>query len=254
MRSIFFPHAGSIAATMAAALIVAGCGGPAGTGEPGILDRLATFDRQDGFIDLYWDADGGRLLLGIDRFDAPLLYQSSLARGVGSNDLGLDRGQLGRTRVVRFERSGPKILLVEDNLAYRARSDDPLDRVFRRLDAVCEMVVRRRNRKGGCLIGNLSTTLSDTHPAFRKRLGACFDEMASEFQTHLDEAAASRGLSGDQDTGEMARYIVSVIEGAIMLSRTHRDISVIERHVQHLKEDLKRSFQTADQLKGAMSR
>ncbi len=131
---------------------------------------------------------------------------------------------------------------------------DPLDRVLRRLDAVCDMVVRRRNRKGGCLIGNLSTTLSDTHPAFRKRLGECFDEMASEFRVHLDEAAASLGLSGDQDTGEMARYIVSVIEGAIMLSRTHRDVSVIERQVHHLKEDIRRSFQTTGRLEGAMSR
>ena len=128
--------------------------------------------------------------------------------------------------------------------------DDPLDRVFRRLDAVCERVVRRRNRKGGCLIGNLSTTLSDTHPAFRKRLGECFDEMASEFQVHLDEAAASGGVSGDQDTGEMARYIVSVIEGAIMLTRTHRDLNVIERQVRHLKEDLTRSFQTAEATNG----
>ena len=128
--------------------------------------------------------------------------------------------------------------------------DDPLDRVFRRLNAVCERVVRRRNRKGGCLIGNLSTTLSDTHPAFRKRLGECFDEMASEFEVHLDEAAASGGVSGDQDTGEMARYIVSVIEGAIMLSRTHRDLNVIERQVRHLKEDLKRSFQTAEATNG----
>ena len=127
-------------------------------------------------------------------------------------------------------------------------SNDPLDRVFRRLDAVCDMVVRRRNRKGGCLIGNLSTTLSDTHIAFRKRLGECFDEMAAEFRVHLDEAAAYRGLSGDQDIGELARYIVSVIEGAIMLSRTHRDVSVIERQVHHLKEDLKRSFQNREAI------
>ena len=124
--------------------------------------------------------------------------------------------------------------------------NDPLDRVFRRLDAVCEMVVRRRGRKGGCLIGNLSTALSDTHPAFRKRLGECFDEMALEFRVHLDEAAANRGLSGDQDTWEMARYIVSVIEGAIMLTRTHRDVHLVERQLHHLKEDLKRTFQTAD--------
>ncbi len=124
--------------------------------------------------------------------------------------------------------------------------NDPLDRVFRRLDAVCEMVVRRRNRKGGCLIGNLSTTLSDTHPAFRKRLGECFDEMASEFQVHLDEAAASRRLSGDHNTGEMARYIVSVIEGAIMLTRTHRDVDLIRRQIHHLKEDIKRLFQAEE--------
>ena len=108
------------------------------------------------------------------------------------------------------------------------------------------MVVRRRNRRGGCLIGNLSTALSDTHTAFRKRLGECFDEMALEFQVHLDEAVASRELSGDQDTGEMARYIVSLIEGAIMLSRTHRDVNVIERQVRHLKEDVKRSFQNRE--------
>jgi hypothetical protein len=153
-----------------------------------------------------------------------------------------------------IERRFPKNATVVEEGLPGDGENDPLDQVFRRLDAVCEMVVRRRNRKGGCLIGNLSTTLSDTHPAFRKRLGECFDEMASEFQVHLDEAAANYGLSGDQDTDEMARYIVSVIEGAIMLTRTHRDVNVIERQVHHLKEDVKRSFQTTDQLKGAMSR
>ena len=53
-----------------------------------------------------------------------MIYQSSLARGVGSNDLGLDRGQLGATRIVRFVKSGPKVLLMEDNLAFRADSEN----------------------------------------------------------------------------------------------------------------------------------
>jgi DNA-directed RNA polymerase specialized sigma subunit len=57
----------------------------------------------------------------------------------------------------------------------------------------------------------------------------------------------------DLDTEEMARYIVSVIEGAIMLTRTHRDDNVIKRQVHHLREDIKRSFQTTDQRKGEMS-
>jgi Met-zincin/Domain of unknown function (DUF5117) len=89
---------------------------------------LTAFDRVAGFIDLYWDADSGRILLDIETLDEPFIYQSSLARGIGSNDLGLDRGQLGSTRVVRFVRSGPKVLLVEDNLAYRAVSDNTDER------------------------------------------------------------------------------------------------------------------------------
>ena len=133
-----------------------------------------------------------------------------------------------------------------DRIEKSVGASDPLERVFRRLDAVGQMVVRRRNRKGGCLIGNLSLALSDTHPAFRKRLGECFDEMALEFQSHLDEAAGNSGLSGNQDTKEMARYIVSVIEGAIMLTRTHCDVHLIERQLQHLKDDIMRSFQSPD--------
>ena len=117
---------------------------------------------------------------------------------------------------------------------------DPLELVFRRLDAAAEMVVRRRNRKGGCLIGNLSTALSDTRPEFRKRLAECFDEMAAEFQLPLAAAAADRGL--DVDSWEIARYIVSVIEGAIMLSRTQRVIGLIQQQIQRLKDDIRRSF------------
>ncbi len=85
---------------------------------------LSSFDRLEGFVDLYWDADTGRVLIEVEDFDEPFIYQSSLSRGVGSNDLGLDRGQLGSTRIVRFVRSGPKVLLVEDNLAFRALSDN----------------------------------------------------------------------------------------------------------------------------------
>ena len=102
---------------------LASCGKAPESGE----DFAASLDRYEhmpGFFDLYWDEGGGRLILGIDAFSAPFIYQSSMARGVGSNDLGLDRGQLGATKVVSFERSGPKVLLIEENLDYRARSTD----------------------------------------------------------------------------------------------------------------------------------
>jgi hypothetical protein len=90
-----------------------------------VLGRLESLEHHEGFIDFYWDDAKGRLLLRIERFDEPFLYQTSLARGVGSNDLGLDRGQLGSDSIVEFERSGPKVLLVANNLRYRASGDDP---------------------------------------------------------------------------------------------------------------------------------
>ena len=102
--------------------LVAGCSRPA---ADGFADALDGFERLEGFIDLYRDDSGGRLYLGLDSFDTPLLYQASLARGVGSNDLGLDRGQLGARHIVRFERHGNRVLLVADNLDYRALSDNP---------------------------------------------------------------------------------------------------------------------------------
>ena len=95
--------------------------------ETGPLD-LGKYDSFEGFVDIWWDEASGRMLVRVDELDTPFLYQSSLPRGIGSNDIGLDRGQLGDTKVVRFLRSGPKILLVEDNLRYRASSDNADER------------------------------------------------------------------------------------------------------------------------------
>ncbi len=104
--------------------VLAACGQPPTSGNGDITSQLGGFEHLAGFYDLYWDEKAGRLIVRVDAFDEPFLYQASMARGVGSNDLGLDRGQLGATKVVRFQRSGPKILLIEDNLDYRAQSDN----------------------------------------------------------------------------------------------------------------------------------
>ncbi|HEX8353386.1 MAG TPA: zinc-dependent metalloprotease [Pyrinomonadaceae bacterium] len=84
--------------------------------------------KLDGYFPLYWDAESGKLLLEVARFDSEFLYQVSLPTGVGSNPLGLDRGQLGDTRVVHFERVGPKVFLVEPNQRFRAITADAAER------------------------------------------------------------------------------------------------------------------------------
>jgi hypothetical protein len=94
------------------------------TAPPSIAKQVAGNQRMEGFFDLYWDDAKGKLYLKVDRFDRPFIYVSSLARGIGSNDLGLDRGQLGATRLVHFSRVGPRLLLVQDNSRFTAESND----------------------------------------------------------------------------------------------------------------------------------
>ena len=67
-------------------------------------------------------------MMEITRFGEEMIWQVSLASGVGSNPIGLDRSQLGATHIIRFDRVGPRVLMVEPNYAFRALSDDPSER------------------------------------------------------------------------------------------------------------------------------
>jgi len=89
-----------------------------------IAGKTKDAQKLAGYFNVYWDAKAGKLWLEIDKWDSDFLYQSSLSAGIGSNDIGLDRGQLGETRIVRFERSGPKVLLIQENLKFRAVTND----------------------------------------------------------------------------------------------------------------------------------
>lgn len=86
------------------------------------------FQAHQGFFSFYWDEENGRVWLQAPPEDQPFLYVSSLATGLGSNPVGLDRGQLGSERVVRFHRVGPRIFLIQENLKYRATSDNAVER------------------------------------------------------------------------------------------------------------------------------
>ncbi|MFB3852751.1 MAG: zinc-dependent metalloprotease [Vicinamibacterales bacterium] len=85
-----------------------------------IESKTAGMRKIDGFFPMYWDEAVGALWLEIPRLGSEVLYVTGLTAGIGSNDIGLDRGQLGGTRVVSFERVGSKILMVQPNYRYRA--------------------------------------------------------------------------------------------------------------------------------------
>jgi predicted Zn-dependent protease len=91
---------------------------------PSIEEKTKDTKKYPGFLPLYWDENAGKLWLQINKTDTEFLYQQSLPAGLGSNDIGLDRGLLGDTRIVKFVKTGRKVLLIETNYAYRAVTND----------------------------------------------------------------------------------------------------------------------------------
>ncbi|MGS2719762.1 zinc-dependent metalloprotease [Paraglaciecola aestuariivivens] len=102
---------------------------------PSVAKFTQNMQHKSGFIDFYYDPQQDKIYLQVDKFEQQFLFQSSLPQGIGSNDIGLDRGQLGATRLVEFSRFGNKVLLKQLNTQYRATSEnqaeqDSIDQAF----------------------------------------------------------------------------------------------------------------------------
>jgi hypothetical protein len=95
---------------------------------PSVEERVKDLKKLDGFFPLYWDERNGSMFMEISHFDYDFLFVTGLSAGLGSNDIGLDRGQGGGGRVVRFQRMGPRVMLVQQNENFRSSSKNPLER------------------------------------------------------------------------------------------------------------------------------
>ena len=89
-----------------------------------ITEKTKGMKKLPGFFNIYWAESSGKLWLELEDFEKEFLYVNSLTAGVGSNDIGLDRGQLGNQRIVFFKRIGPKVLMIQPNYSYRANTND----------------------------------------------------------------------------------------------------------------------------------
>jgi Met-zincin/Domain of unknown function (DUF5117) len=105
-----------------------------------LTEKVAGMEKFPGFFPFYWDAKAGKIWLEIDKWNTEFLYVESLPAGIGSNDIGLDRGQLGNSAIVRFDRTGPRVLMVAPNYGFRANTNNPDERLAVR-DAFAESVL-----------------------------------------------------------------------------------------------------------------
>ena len=91
---------------------------------PKLSKFISDLDKKEGYLNFYWDDNKGKIYLEIKNLNQELIYINYLSAGIGSNDLGLDRGQIGGTRIIKFVKMGPKILMVQPNYKYRAISNN----------------------------------------------------------------------------------------------------------------------------------
>jgi hypothetical protein len=120
--------AGALAALPLTARAQGGPSTPVATAPATIAARTAGFERRAGFVPLYVDGKQGRLYAELPREPLRALFWVSLASGLGSNPVGLDRGASGAEQVVRFDRDGDRVLMVFENTAFRTSLDDPAHR------------------------------------------------------------------------------------------------------------------------------
>jgi hypothetical protein len=99
-----------------------------GKGLPAIEEKTNGLKKYEGYFNFYWDDNTGKIWLEVDKIETEFLYVVSLPAGLGSNDIGLDRGLLGDDRVVKFSKVGRKLLLVQPNYSYRALSNDAAEK------------------------------------------------------------------------------------------------------------------------------
>jgi hypothetical protein len=152
--------------------------------------------KYEGYFTFYYDDNSDKMYLQIDALDHDFLYVRSLSQGIGSNDIGLDRGQLGDGVVVYFKKVGNKILLIQPNQNFRAITDNEEEKnsvkeAFAK--SVLHGFVIKKEHKGVYLVDATAFFMRDAHGvsktlANKKQGSYAVDTSKSGF--HLEKTKA----------------------------------------------------------------
>jgi len=165
-----------------------------------LSQKIAGLERKDGLFPLDWDAKAGKLYLEIPDMESgtgkDFLLLDQLPYGLGSNDVGLDRGQLGQGRVVHFSRVGGKVLLIAPNLRYRSSAADPAERIAV-TESFAESVIWgfkvEAEEKGRLLVDATDFFLRDAH-GVAERMAA-----AQQGSYHVDPSRSAIALDNTKN-------------------------------------------------------
>lgn len=221
-----------------------------------IAEKTKNMKYHDGYFPFWWDASNGKIWMLVNKQDQEFLYVNSLPAGLGSNDIGLDRGQIGDTRIVYFHRVGKKLMLIQPNYDYRALSADLKEQKAVRESFASSTIAGftiEEEENGQLLIDLTPFLLRDAHGAADKIRGmkqgsyslnearsAVYMPNTRNFPQNT-EMEASITFTGGADAGRYVRTVAPSTE-AITLRMHHSFVALPDNNYQPRKYDIRSGY------------
>jgi Met-zincin/Domain of unknown function (DUF5117) len=224
---------------------------------PSIEDKTKGLKKYEGYLNYYWDEATGKIWLEIDKLDSEILYVTSLPAALGSNDIGLDRGLLGESRIIKFSRVGRKLLMIQPNYDYRAITNDKAEKkaveqsfaqstlwgfvieaesnghaLVDATDFLLRDAMKAGNRIRGMRQGNYS---------FDKSRSAIYLPMSKNFPQNTELEATITLVNTDGEAGNFIRPVTPSTE-AITLRMHHSFVQLPDSNFQTRVFDPRSSF------------
>jgi hypothetical protein len=221
-----------------------------------IAEKTKTMKAYNGFFNFWWDDANGKIWLLVDKFNTEFLYVNTLPAGLGSNDIGLDRGQIGDSRIVFFQKIGKKVLLTQPNYDYRAVSEDVKERRAVQTSfaqSILWSFTAEDTEGDKVLVDATSFFLRDAHGAadrirqmkqgsytLNEGRSAIFLQNTRNFPSNC-EFEATITFTGGSDAGRFVQTVTPSVE-AITLRMHHSFVQLPEAGYKPRRYDVRSSY------------
>jgi len=188
--------------------------------------------------------DAAQELMMAKGFVATTLDEICEASGVSKGSLFhyfKNKEDLGKATLMRYgqKMTEMKQAALDD---IQKNESDPLKRIFQYLNFMSEMVKKKGDKGGGCLVGTFAQEISQTHPELREVCQQGFKYMAESIRTDLEEAKIKYNPEGNIDTQSFADFFVSIAQGSMLLVKTHENIDIMLKNLELFKQHLQFVF------------
>ena len=224
---------------------------------PSIEDKTKGLKKYEGYLNYYWDETTGKVWLEVNKPDIEILYVTSLPAALGSNDIGLDRGLLGDTRIIKFSRVGRKLLLVQPNYDYRAITNDKaekkaVEQSFAQSILWGFTIEAETNNhalvdatdfllRDAMKVGNRIRGMKQGNYSFDKSRSAIYLPQSKNFPQNTELEATITLINNDGEAGGFVRAVTPSIE-AITVRMHHSFVQLPDNNYQPRVFDARSSF------------